>query len=61
MNTLKNLKIFLAGHNGMVGSSIFKKLKQKKFKKIIKVSKKNLNLLDQNKTYDFLKKKHGKL
>ena len=57
MNFSKNLKIFLAGHNGMVGSSILKKLKQKKFKKIITASKKSLNLLDQNKTFKFFKKK----
>ena len=40
----KNSKIFLAGHNGMVGSAILKKLKEKKFKKLILVSKKKLNL-----------------
>ena len=57
MNSSKNLKIFLAGHNGMVGSSILKRLKQKKFKKIITASKKSLNLLDQNKTFKFFKKK----
>ena len=39
--SLKNLKIFIAGHNGMVGSSIRKKLIEKKFKKIITASKKN--------------------
>ncbi len=54
--SLKNSKIFIAGHNGMVGSSIHKKLTEKKFKKIIIVSKKNLNLLDQGKTFKFLKK-----
>ena len=53
---LKNLKIFIAGHNGMVGSSIKKKLIEKKFKKIITVSKKKLNFLDQKKTFNFLKK-----
>ena len=54
--SLKNLKIFIAGHNGMVGSSIKKKLTEKKFKKIITTSKKKLNLLDQKKTFNFLKK-----
>lgn len=53
---LKNLKIFIAGHNGMVGSSIKKKLTEKKFKKIITASKKKLNFLDQKKTFNFLKK-----
>ena len=53
---LKNLKIFIAGHNGMVGSSIKKKFTEKKFKKIITTSKKKLNFLDQKKTFNFLKK-----
>lgn len=49
-------KIFLAGHNGLVGSSIFSLLKKnKKFKVIIK-SRKELDLLNQKKVYDFLKK-----
>jgi len=52
----KKVKIFVAGHNGMVGSSIIQSLKEKKFKKIITISKKKLNLLDQNKTFNFLKK-----
>ena len=29
----KNSKIFVAGHNGLVGSAIVKKLKQKGYKK----------------------------
>ena len=33
----KNTKIFLAGHNGMVGSAILKKLKKDGFKNIITV------------------------
>ena len=36
----KNDKIFLAGHNGLVGGSVFNKLKEKGFKKIITISKK---------------------
>ena len=52
----KKVKIFVAGHNGMVGSSIIQSLKEKKFEKIITISKKRLNLLDQNKTFNFLKK-----
>ena len=38
--SLKNKKIFIAGHNGMVGSSLFEYLKKKGFKKIIKKCKK---------------------
>ena len=45
----KNSKIFLAGHNGMVGSAIFRKLKLKGYKKILLKNKNKLNLLDQKK------------
>ena len=37
---IKNSIIFLAGHNGLVGSAIHRRLKALKFKKIITVSKK---------------------
>ena len=57
----KNDKIFLAGHNGMVGSAILKKLKLREYKKIITVSKSKLNLLDQKKVEIFLKKKKPKI
>ena len=53
----KNSKIFVAGHKGMVGSAILRKLKKKGFSIIIFVEKKKLNLLDQNKVFKFLKKK----
>ena len=52
----KKSKIFLAGHNGMVGSAIYRKLKKLNFKNVIISPKKKLNLLDQKKTYKFLKK-----
>jgi GDP-L-fucose synthase len=51
----KNSKIFLAGHNGMIGSAIYKKLK-KKYKNIIIIDKKKLDLRDQKKVFNFLKK-----
>ena len=57
----KNDKIFLAGHNGMVGSAILKKLKLRGYKKIITVSKSKLNLLDKKKVEIFLKKKKPKI
>ena len=56
----KKDKIFLAGHQGLVGSAILRLLKKHGYKKIITVSKKKLNLLDQNKVYNFLKKKKTK-
>ncbi len=51
-----NKKIFLAGHKGMVGSAIFKKLKINGYKNILVKSRSELNLLDQNRTFRFLKK-----
>ena len=50
------MKIFLAGHKGLVGSAIYRKLIEKKYKKIITIDKKKLNLLDQSKVFKFLKK-----
>ena len=56
MSLNKNSKIFVAGHNGMVGSAIIRHLKYKKYKNVIVRNKKKLNLLDQKKTQIFLKK-----
>ena len=57
----KNTKIFLAGHNGMVGSAIFKELKIQGYKNILIAKKKKLNLLDQKKVEIFLKKNKPKV
>ncbi len=54
------MSIFLAGHKGLVGSAILRKLRKKNYKKIITISKKNLDLLDQKAVYNFLKKKKTK-
>ena len=54
--TNKNSKIFLAGHNGMVGSAIFRKLKYLKYNNIFTVSKKKIDLTDQKKVSNYLKK-----
>tara|TARA_Y100000768_G_C23940479_1_gene664856 strand:+ start:86 stop:1024 length:939 start_codon:yes stop_codon:yes gene_type:complete len=56
MKITKNSKIFLAGHNGMVGSSILKLLRKKNYKKIFYSSKKNLDLINQKQTNNYLKK-----
>ena len=52
-----NSKIFIAGHNGMLGSSILRKLRNKGYKKIIIANKKNLDLRDQNAVKKFIKNK----
>ena len=49
----KNQKIFVAGHNGLVGSAIVRKLRDKGYKKIITVHKSKLDLTNQNKVYYF--------
>jgi len=54
---LKNQKIFLAGHNGMVGSSLYSFFKERNFKNIITISRKKLNLENLEETDKFLKKK----
>ena len=53
-----NSKIFVAGHNGLVGSAILRKLREKGYKKLILINRKNLDLTDQYKVFSFLKKKN---
>jgi GDP-L-fucose synthase len=50
------MKIFLAGHNGLVGSAILRNLKKKNKYSILTAERKNLDLLDQKKVFYFLKK-----
>jgi GDP-L-fucose synthase len=52
----KDSKIFLAGHKGMVGSAILRFLKKKNYSNIVLVDKKKLDLLNQKKTLQFLKR-----
>ena len=56
MKLHKKSKIFIAGHKGMVGTSILKYFKSKGYKNIITKDKKLLNLLNQHQTENFLKK-----
>ena len=49
-------KIFVAGHNGLVGSAIVNKLKLFGYKNIITISKKELNLINQQEVFNFLRK-----
>ena len=50
-------KIYVAGHNGLVGSAIVKKLKEKGYKKIITANRSTLDLANQAKVFKFLKRK----
>ena len=52
----KKSKIYIAGHKGMVGSSVLRHFKKKGYKNLFFKDRKSLNLLDQRKTYTFLKK-----
>ena len=57
----KNKKIFVAGHNGHVGSAIIRRLKSLGYKNILTISRKRLDLLDQKKVLKFLKNKRPKI
>ena len=50
-------KIFIAGHKGMLGSSILRILKRKGYKNLITVEKKKLDLRNQALVKNFFKKK----
>ena len=56
----KNSKIFIAGHKGMVGSAILRKLKAYGYKKILTIDKKKLDLRDQKKVFNYLNKNRPK-
>ena len=53
----KNDHIYVAGHNGLVGSSVLKILKERGFKNLITVDKKKLNLRNYPKVSKFFKNK----
>lgn len=48
-------RVYIAGHKGMVGSSIYKKLKDIENIEILTAPKNNLNLLSQREVLDFFK------
>ena len=45
----KNSKIYVAGHKGLVGSAVLRRLKAQGFKNILTASRKKLDLKDQKK------------
>jgi len=51
----KNSKIFIAGHNGMVGSAIYRNLKNKGFNNFVLKSKNELDLTVQSDVDSFFK------
>ena len=53
----KSSKIFIAGHKGLVGSAILRKLKKLNYNNIITIDKKKLDLTNQYNTLNFFKKK----
>ena len=54
--TKKKLKIFVAGHKGMVGSSIVRNLKKKNINKVFTVDKIRVDLTNQKKVFSVFKK-----
>ena len=53
----KNSSIFLAGHKGLVGSAVYRKLKKEGFKKIITLDKKKVDLRNFDKLLKYFKNK----
>jgi GDP-L-fucose synthase len=51
----KDSRIFVAGHNGMVGNAITRALKKKGFTNIIVKTRSELDLLNQKDVFDFFK------
>jgi len=49
-------KIYIAGHKGLVGSAILRRLKKTGFKKILTANRSKIDLTNQSKVYNFLKK-----
>jgi GDP-L-fucose synthase len=54
----KENKIYIAGHNGMVGSAIWRTLQDKGFNNLIGASSKELDLRDQKAVRDFIAKEN---
>jgi GDP-L-fucose synthase len=48
-------KIFIAGHRGMVGSALVRTLKQKGYRNLLTRARAELDLLDQQAVYSFLR------
>ena len=53
--TLKNFRIYVAGHNGMVGRAVIRYLKKEGVKNIIFADRKKINLLNNKDLEKFIK------
>jgi GDP-L-fucose synthase len=53
---IKNKKIYVAGHNGLVGSSVLRRLNFFGYKNIVTISKKELDLRNQRRVLNFFKR-----
>ena len=60
MKIKKNSRIFIAGHKGLVGSAILRKLIKDGYKKILTVERSKLDLLNQSRVLKYLKKNKPK-
>ena len=54
MTDYSDKKVYIAGHNGMVGSALVRFLNNKGFSNLITADRNKLDLLDQRKVSDFL-------
>lgn len=50
----KNAKIYIAGHRGMVGSAILRRLQRGGYTRLITRTREELDLLEQRAVFDFL-------
>lgn len=53
---MKDLKIYISGHNGMVGSATFNIFKEAGYHQLITVSRKELDLTKQSGVFDFFER-----
>ena len=53
---LKKNRIFVTGHKGLVGSALLRRLDHNGYKRIITVDKKDLDLRDQKKVFEIIKR-----
>ena len=51
----KNKKLYIAGHTGMVGSAIYRKLKSEGYCNLLTADYPGIGLTRQNETEEFLK------